>query len=65
MTNEVGLGVVPPTGLGRAYRDALGRVNQVVARRADRVYLTVAGLSLELKGMGALPIGPWDEGGQG
>ncbi len=55
VSNEVGLGVVPPTSLGRRYRDALGRVNQMVAARADRVYLTVAGLALELKSAGALP----------
>ncbi len=53
VSNEVGLGVVPPTELGRAYRDALGKVNQVFARRADRVYLLVAGLALDLKALGA------------
>jgi adenosylcobinamide kinase/adenosylcobinamide-phosphate guanylyltransferase len=49
VTNEVGLGVVPPTALGRIYRDALGRVNQRVASAASRVVLMVAGLPLELK----------------
>lgn len=56
VSNEVGLGVVPPTELGRTYRDALGRVNQAVARRADRVYLLVAGLALDLKALGAQPF---------
>ena len=55
VSNEVGLGVVPPSALGSAYRDALGRVNQVVAAQADKVYLMVAGLALDLKGMGAVP----------
>lgn len=50
VTNEVGLGVVPPTPLGRRYRDALGRVNQIVAAAADEVTLMVAGLELKLKG---------------
>lgn len=50
VTNEVGLGVVPPTPLGRAYRDALGRVNQQVAEAADRVVLIVAGIALLVKG---------------
>lgn len=56
VSNEVGLGVVPPSPLGRIYRDALGRVNQLVAARADRVYLLVAGLALELKALGAQPF---------
>ena len=53
--------LVPPTPLGREYRDALGRVNQIVARRADRVCLMVAGLAMELKSLGAGPaehLGP-------
>ena len=37
VSNEVGLDVVPPNLLGRLYRDILGRVNLVVAARADRV----------------------------
>ena len=50
VTNEVGLGVVPPTPLGRRYRDALGRANQLVAAAADEVTLMVAGLEVKLKG---------------
>lgn len=53
VTNEVGLGVVPSSSLGRAYRDALGRVNSLVASRADKVYLMTAGLALDLKALGA------------
>ncbi len=49
VSNEVGLGVVPPSPLGRAYRDALGRVNQAVATRAGEVCLMVAGLPLQIK----------------
>ena len=49
VSNEVGLGIVPSSLLGRLYRDILGRVNQAVAARADRVYLTVAGLALDVK----------------
>ena len=55
VSNEVGMGVVPPSTLGVAYRDALGRVNQAVAAQADRVYFMVAGLALEMKSLGALP----------
>jgi adenosylcobinamide kinase/adenosylcobinamide-phosphate guanylyltransferase len=49
VTNEVGLGVVPPTPLGRVYRDLLGRANQACAARADDVYLIVAGIPLCIK----------------
>ena len=56
VSNEVGLGVVPSSPLGGAYRDALGRVNQAVAARADKVYFMLAGLALEMKSLGALPL---------
>ena len=49
VSNEVGLGVVPDTGLGRVFRDLLGRVNQEFAAAADEVYLLIAGLPLQLK----------------
>ena len=49
VSNEVGLGVVPETRLGRIFRDLLGRVNQDFSQTVDEVYLLVAGLSLQLK----------------
>jgi adenosylcobinamide kinase / adenosylcobinamide-phosphate guanylyltransferase len=49
VTNEVGLGIVPAYPLGRVYRDALGYVNQRLAQAADRVYLMVAGLAVDIK----------------
>lgn len=49
VSNEAGLGVVPPSHLGRAFRDTLGRANHLIASRADRVWLMVAGLPLQLK----------------
>ena len=49
VSNEVGLGVIPETRLGRTFRDLLGRVNQQFAEAADEVYLLVAGLPLRLK----------------
>ena len=50
VSNEVGLGLVPPYPLGRLYRDVLGRANQRLAAAADQVYLLVAGLPMILKG---------------
>ena len=49
VSNEVGLGLVPETPLGRAFRDAQGRLNMRVAERADRVVLMAAGLPLIMK----------------
>ena len=53
VSNEVGLGVIPPTELGRAYADELGRVNRLVAAQADEVYFMAAGLPLQLKDGGS------------
>ena len=49
VSNEVGLGRVPETPLGRSFRDAQGRLNMRVAERADRVVLMAAGLPLTMK----------------
>jgi adenosylcobinamide kinase/adenosylcobinamide-phosphate guanylyltransferase len=49
VTNEVGLGIVPAYVLGRIYRDLLGLINQRLAAAADRVYLMVAGLAVDIK----------------
>lgn len=49
ITNEVGLGIVPAYPLGRLYRDTLGYVNQLLAQAADRVYLMVAGIAVDIK----------------
>ena len=49
VSNEVGMAVVPPSPLGRLYRDVLGRANQQMAVRAGEVYLVVAGIPMQLK----------------
>ena len=48
VSNEVGMGVVPATPLGRSFRDLQGRVNTVFAAHADRACLVVAGRTLDL-----------------
>jgi adenosylcobinamide kinase/adenosylcobinamide-phosphate guanylyltransferase len=50
VANEVGLGLVPETPLGRRFRDEAGRLNQAVAALAGRVVFVAAGLPLVLKG---------------
>jgi len=49
VSNEVGLGLVPPYPLGRVYRDALGWANQQLARAAHRVIFMVAGIPMMVK----------------
>lgn len=49
VSNEVGFGIVPESALGRAFRDAQGRLNQALASVCDAVVLVVAGLPLQLK----------------
>ena len=50
VSNELGLGVVPPSPEGRNFRDLAGRANQLMARLASRVEFMVAGLPMLLKG---------------
>jgi len=50
VSNEVGMGVVPPSALGRQYRDLLGFANQRLAEAADAAFLLVAGQAIRLKG---------------
>ena len=49
VSNEVGLGIVPETPLGRAFRDEAGRLNQRLAAQAGRVLFMIAGLPMTLK----------------
>ncbi|MGE5579302.1 MAG: bifunctional adenosylcobinamide kinase/adenosylcobinamide-phosphate guanylyltransferase [Bacillota bacterium] len=51
VSNEVGAGLVPESLLGRLFRDAMGWSNQVLAAKASRVFLTVAGIPLDIKAL--------------
>src|SRR5512145_1537203 len=51
VSNEVGLGLVPPYQMGRVYRDVLGWANQRLAREADQVIFMVAGIPMIVKGI--------------
>ena len=50
VSNEVGMGLVPETRLGRLYRDLLGKANQLIAQHASEVYSMVAGIPIRVKG---------------
>ena len=50
VSNEVGMGIVPETPLGRSYRDVLGTVNRIFVDAADEAALVVAGRRLDLRG---------------
>ena len=49
VTNEIGLGIVPDNKLARYFRDIAGRVNRAVSSVADKLYLTISGVTIELK----------------
>lgn len=49
VTNELGMGVVPPYELGRAVRDIAGRANQMLAKAAEEVYLCISGIPVKIK----------------
>jgi adenosylcobinamide kinase/adenosylcobinamide-phosphate guanylyltransferase len=49
VTNEVGMGVVPATELGRAFRDLAGAANQRLAAAADEVLFAAMGVVLRLR----------------
>jgi adenosylcobinamide kinase/adenosylcobinamide-phosphate guanylyltransferase len=48
VSNEVGLGLVPPYPLGRIFRDTLGWANQRLAAIAGEVYLLIAGIPVPI-----------------
>lgn len=49
VSNELGMGLVPPYALGRHFRDIAGRMNQLVAERSETAYLIVSGIPMKLK----------------
>ncbi|MEI7881562.1 MAG: bifunctional adenosylcobinamide kinase/adenosylcobinamide-phosphate guanylyltransferase [bacterium] len=49
VSNEVGMGIVPDSALGRTFRDLQGWLNQELAAIADSVYFVIAGLPIKIK----------------
>lgn len=52
VSEQIGWDVVPVEASGRLFRDAMGRMVQRLAKRADRIYLVVAGYALNLRTLG-------------
>ena len=52
VSGEVGMGLVPANPMGRAFRDILGRLNQELARKADKVFMLIAGIPVDIKSLG-------------
>jgi adenosylcobinamide kinase/adenosylcobinamide-phosphate guanylyltransferase len=50
VTNEVGLGIVPPDAPTRLYRNLVGRCGQAIAAAATVVVLVVCGIPITIKG---------------
>jgi adenosylcobinamide kinase/adenosylcobinamide-phosphate guanylyltransferase len=50
VSNEVGMGVVPPNPLGRHFRDIAGKINILISDAADEVYLMASGIPVKIKG---------------
>ena len=50
VTNEVGWGIVPENLISRAFRDIYGRINQILGKKADELYLIVCGMPMKIKG---------------
>src|SRR5579862_4824957 len=52
VSEQIGWDVVPVAAAARLFRDAMGRMAQRLAKRADKVYLVVAGYALDLRAVG-------------
>jgi adenosylcobinamide kinase/adenosylcobinamide-phosphate guanylyltransferase len=49
VSNEVGLGLVPQTSLGRDFRDLQGKLNQSIAEVSSDIFFLVAGIAQKIK----------------
>lgn len=49
VSNELGMGIVPATPLGRYFREIAGKMNQLIAEKSDDVYFVVSGIPMKIK----------------
>lgn len=62
VTNEVGMGIVPDSPLGRAFRDVSGRAHQALARAADEVFFGALGMIIRLRPAPLAVVVPPEDG---
>ncbi len=48
VSNEVGLGIVPNSKLGRDFRDIAGKINQIVAKNSTEVFFMLSGIPVKV-----------------
>lgn len=49
VTNEIGLGGIAENKLSRFFANTAGKVNQMLAKQSDEVYLLVSGIDVKIK----------------
>lgn len=49
VSNELGMGIVPATPLGRYFREIAGKMNQLIAEKSDEAYFVVSGIPMKIK----------------
>ena len=49
VSNEVGAGIVPENKLARMFRDYAGLANQMLAAESEKVFMTIAGIAIDIK----------------
>ena len=60
VTNEVGMGIVPDSPLGRAFRDLAGRAHQRLAAAADEIHVAILGTVLRVRPQPIVESAPRD-----
>jgi adenosylcobinamide kinase/adenosylcobinamide-phosphate guanylyltransferase len=60
VSNETGLGVVPPYYMGNYFRDMSGRINNRIGRESDYMYFIFSGIPIKLKHQGEMVKWPQD-----
>jgi adenosylcobinamide kinase/adenosylcobinamide-phosphate guanylyltransferase len=60
VSNETGMGLVPPYFMGNYFRDMSGRVNNKIGAESDHMYFIFSGIPIKLKHKGEMVKWPQD-----